>query len=266
MAKIVFFDIDGTLVNSRNELPHSARKAMACLKERGILTGISTGRCPSELREFLSTHKGLEFDYYVYANGALASCESNIIFRQPMPKNELSMLLKRAEENDIPYWTSGDRDWHYSIKDLTPLSDILHNDELKRTDHYNPYYHLNNDVYMGEMLITPDKLNLFSDILKELEIVPAMLVGGIYGPMMDFWDKRINKATGVEQCLKDICIEKEDIIAIGDSFNDIPILNMAGTAIAMGNASEEVKQASNFITKDIDDDGIYYALETLGYI
>lgn len=266
MVKIVFFDIDGTLINENNAMPESARQSLVLLRQKGILTGICTGRCPSELNEFLSTHKGLEFDVAVFANGALATYQGRTIVSQPLPKKELCELLTRAKQNNISYWTSGDKNWFYSVEDINSLSHILHEDELKRSDYYDPEYHMKNDVFMGEMLIDDSQLLLFSDALNELEIVPGMLVGGRFGPMMDFWRKDINKATCVIECLKELHIELEDVVAVGDSFNDIPILKSAGIGIAMGNSSDEVKQIADFVTKDIDDDGIYYALKTLNIL
>lgn len=266
MPRIVFFDIDGTLVDSCNEIPASAKEAILSLRQKGILTGISTGRCPSELRDFTSSHPDLLFDVFVYANGALAEYKGETIVNRTLPRAELAALLQIAQDNNIPYWTSDKHNWYYSLPDLTPIAHILLPQESRRTDFFAPAHHLTHDVYMGELYMETAQLALFQDTLDSLEIVPGMLVGGKEGPMMDFWRKDTNKATGVLECLKMLHITPEEVVAVGDSFNDIPIIELAGIGVAMGNASEEVKQAADYVTKSLEDDGIAYCLQQLQLI
>lgn len=71
---------------------------------------------------------------------------------------------------------------------------------------------------------------------------------------------------GILTYLEKTGIEKDEIMAFGDAENDIDMLEYAGIGIAMGNGGEDVKAAADFVTRDIDDDGIAYALQHFGLI
>ena len=76
----------------------------------------------------------------------------------------------------------------------------------------------------------------------------------------------VNKGTAIERLMKLVGGKMEDTYAFGDSNNDLEMLEMAGTGIAMGNGFAEVKLAADFITRDIDDDGIAFAMHHFGLI
>ena len=266
MIKIVFFDIDGTLVDDENQIPHSARRALEALKRQGILTGICTGRCPSELRQFHQSHPELHFDVEVYANGALVRQGERLLAKHPLPKAELSRLIEVFRRHNLPYWLSDEEEWFFSIPDLTPVAHVLVSDELARTDFYDPDHHLTHDIYMGEVFLEPQTLQTYSFDLQELEMVPGMLVGGSFGPMVDFWSKSVSKATGVEECLRALGLRRVEMMAFGDSFNDVPILQLAGLGVAMGNGTSVAKKAADFVTRDLAADGIEYALRHFGLL
>ena len=82
----------------------------------------------------------------------------------------------------------------------------------------------------------------------------------------DIVKKGINKSTGIDEVSRYFGIKLEDTIAFGDGGNDIPMLKHAGLGIAMGNASERVQAAADFVTTSVDDDGIAYALKHFGLI
>ena len=73
-----------------------------------------------------------------------------------------------------------------------------------------------------------------------------------------------SKAEGIKQLVQHLSEKPEQIVAFGDGYNDIEMLQLADIGVAMGNASDAVKAHADFITKPIDEDGIYYACEKLG--
>jgi len=77
---------------------------------------------------------------------------------------------------------------------------------------------------------------------------------------LEVMPKGIDKGIGIEKICNDMQITADEVIAFGDSFNDIPMIKTAGMGVAMGNAEEELKAAANMITEDCDHDGIAAAL------
>lgn len=71
---------------------------------------------------------------------------------------------------------------------------------------------------------------------------------------------------GMQNVISKLGIKKEEIMAFGDGFNDIDMLNFAGIGIAMGNSSEEVKKEADYVTADIDEDGLFLALRHFGIL
>ena len=78
--------------------------------------------------------------------------------------------------------------------------------------------------------------------------------------------KGINKSYGMEKYLEYVGLTRKDAIAFGDGPNDLDMLSFAETGVAMGNGLEEVKKLADFVTKDINENGIAYALKELGLV
>ena len=78
--------------------------------------------------------------------------------------------------------------------------------------------------------------------------------------------KGVNKGSGIAEVVNYLGAKQEDTIGIGDSSNDIDMLNYVGTAVAMGNALNEVKELADFVTTDVDNDGIWNAFKKLNLI
>lgn len=93
---------------------------------------------------------------------------------------------------------------------------------------------------------------------EELRFVPWLDFGADIVPLNG------SKAEGIKQLVNHLKEKPKRVIAFGDGYNDIEMLQLADIGVAMGNASDEVKAHADFVTKRIDEDGIYYACEQLG--
>ena len=266
MIRAVFFDIDGTLLDSSGQVPESALASIKKLHDQGVLIGICTGRNPSETRKFINDYSNLHTDIVIYANGALAEFKGELIVDKPISKNDVKRVVDELNLQHIPYWLSGKEQWYFSIQDLSDIKTILINEEWKRSDYFEPDYHLKNDVYMGEIFLGKSRKYKVLKSIENIDLVQGMLSGGGYGPIADFYSKSVNKATGVSDCLSELHMSPNEIMVFGDSFNDIPVIRLAGIGVAMGNSSDDVKSTASFVTKDINADGIEYALMHFGLI
>ena len=75
-----------------------------------------------------------------------------------------------------------------------------------------------------------------------------------------------NKAVGITKLLEKLGIAPDEAVAFGDGLNDIEMLSLVGTGVAMGASSDELKQAANMVTLSAEEDGVAYGLEKLGLI
>lgn len=266
MIRAVFFDIDGTLLDSSGQVPESALASIGLLHEKGILVGICTGRSPSETKKFVKDHPGLKHDILIYANGALAEYNGRVIIDRPIKKELISKIVEELISKKIPYWLSGKDEWYFSVRDLSEIKHVLINEEWLRTDYYCPDYHIMNDVYMGEYYTGGGHFFTWSISMDGIDVVQGMLEGGQPGPIADFYSYGIDKGTAVLECLSKLKISQSETMAFGDSFNDVPLLQVAGIGVAMGNGSEDLKNIADFITTDIGNDGVQHALIYHGLI
>ena len=260
MIKAIFFDIDGTLVSLKNRvycpsLPDTVRQ----LRERGILLYIATGRSKFEIAE---EHllDGLCFDGYLTNNGQdCYDAEGKSIYSKPLAKSEVAAVLDWAKCNDKPCWVVSNKRSRISKEDETVRSQMAY--IHTRTPDIGPLEEmLEEEVY---------KIVLFLDreaIQTPLKLAPTCR----WSQWSDFGCDIISQDGGKVNALREIIAHKgirpEEVMAFGDSHNDIEMLRAAGIGVAMANATDECKAAADYITDSCENDGISSALRHFGLI
>ncbi len=257
MIKAVFFDIDGTLVSfNTHKVPESAMQAIEALKSRGIKVFIATGR--SELL-IDNIDTGL-FDGVITFNGQYCrDSAGNVIYKNPMPAEDVAGAVEYIRRTGIPCLFEG-ADFmaiNSENENVTLSSAIL---DLK----------LPPPSDIGEMVGREIIQLIFYGSLEEeralLEAMPSC-VATRWSPLLcDVIPKGGGKDKGMEMVLAHYGLTREQCVAFGDGENDISMLLHAGTGIAMGNASDTVKRAADYVTASVDDDGIAKALRQLTVI
>lgn len=254
MIKAIFFDIDGTLLSHQTkQVPPSTEIALKALKEQGILTFIATGRHVSELKDLPINH--LHFDGYITLNGQYCYNKKGMIYGLPIPKKDIENILYEMKEHPFPCIFVEDQlmyiNYHNETVQLvqnsisTPLPDI---NDLNRG--------LNHDIYQ----VIPYGLTPIEEE-KIMSLMPHCKQTHWHDLAIDIIPAQGGKQNGIHQVLEYYGIRQEETMAFGDGHNDIDMFNYVNVAIAMGNASDEVKQAATDVTDDIDSDGLYNALK-----
>ena len=252
MIRAVFFDIDGTLVSFRtHEIPLSAYDAIAALRRKGIKVFIATGR-PVYLIKGL---RDAPFDGCITVNGGCCIADGKEIFCNPIPPDELAALV-RHERQHAPYsyaFMTTERVITNRITDrVVEVSELLDLPVPPEAD----------------MLLAAEQervlqINLYTDEADEPAIMASIpcCQSIRWSPIFtDIIRRGNNKQTGIDTLLRHYGIRLDETMAFGDGGNDIPMLRHAAVGIAMGNASDAVKQAADYVTSDVDDEGIARAL------
>jgi len=257
LKKIVFFDIDGTLYDENKQLPETAKRALAILKENGVFVAIATGRAPFT---FESLRKELDIDSFVCFNGQYVVFEKKVIYKNPLSIVEMERLVTFSQEHNYPI--------------------VFMDDEMmKGTALHHPQ--INNSIVDSLKLSYPEMdLNFYKerDIYQALifsEEKDDMLYHGSF-PNLRFirWHEYStdvlpaggSKAEGIKRMVHQLGLQMKDVYAFGDGLNDIEMLKAVGTGIAMGNALEEVKEAADIVTTSVEEDGIWNGLKKLALI
>ena len=253
MIKAVFFDVDGTLLSHKtNSVPDSARRALQALREKGILTFLATGRHISMLQR-MQPLEGLRFDGIVSLNGQYCRNEQGIIYHCPIDPADIAILLGFLKENPHPcILVEEDRMYINFHNDLVEkVQAAIHTDMPTIGDMNRGYTH---PIYQAILYMQESDLHQLPEMpgirltfwnMGGADLIPA--TGG--------------KAAGIAKVLEHYGIDKSETMAFGDGQNDVDMFSAVGTAVAMGNACREAKEAAHYITDPVDEDGIYNALK-----
>lgn len=254
--KMIFFDIDGTLLDEDKQLPQSTKQAIAQLKSKGHDVAIATGRTPFL---FESLRKELNIDSYVSLNGQLVVHEDQIIYRNPIEPVLLQLLTEYAAAHDHPLVYMDQFDMKTTMDKHIYVETSI--GTLKTAmPSYDPSYYLNRDIYQVMVFCTDEERESYRTKFPKLKFIPWHPVS------MDVLPLNGSKANGIAQMIKMLGYDREDIYAFGDQLNDIEMMQFAGHSVAMGNAPDIVKSEAKYVTKNVDDDGILYGLQLVGLL
>ncbi|WP_028544588.1 Cof-type HAD-IIB family hydrolase [Paenibacillus taiwanensis] len=251
--RIVFFDIDGTLLDDQKQIPASTRDAIKHLQEQGIETAIATGRTPAtfaHIRETLNIHS------YVSLNGGYVVRNDRVVAHTPMPIDLLDRLQAVAEPNGHALGWIGTEEM--SITREHPLVDACLGVHDIEAPPVQPDLYKNCDIYQGLLFCKEAELASYVEQLPELQFIRW------HDNALDVQLQGISKAIGIQHYLEDAKLEAAHSVAFGDGLNDLEMLQYVGVGVAMGNAKEEVKRVAHRVTLSASDGGIAAALQELG--
>jgi Cof subfamily protein (haloacid dehalogenase superfamily) len=256
MKKIVFFDIDGTLLDQEKKLPRSTKKAIQLLKENGVFVAIATGRAPFM---FTSLKKELDIDSFVSFNGQYVVFENEAIYKNPLKQSELERFLQDTKTNEHPL---------IFMNELT----------MKATTHYHPYietsmgsllfphpdedksFFVDNEIYQSLLFCKENEEKFYFENFSEFDFIRW------HPYSVDILPKGGSKAEGIKKMIDRLGFDLKDVYAFGDGLNDLEMLKAVGTGVAMGNGVHEAKALANLVTTDVSDDGIWNGLKELQLI
>lgn len=254
MIKACFFDLDGTLLShSTYEISESTRTALRMLQEKEIQVVLATGRHLIEIEEMPGND--ICFDGYILLNGHLClDKEKKVVYKHPICEEDCKKLAELFEKKEFPVTIiEKERQYNnfnndYVIESLaqfsTPIPEISSYDGA--------------DVYMA-VTYQAEK-----EMLQEYLPNCAFTQWHDYG--YDVNAKGGGKTKGIQEYIAYHDLKREEIMAFGDAQNDIEMLQFAQIGVAMGNAADHVKKHADYVTKHVDEDGIYHALKHFGII
>lgn len=264
--KLIAFDMDGTLLNSKKEIDKNSLDAIKYATEHGKIVILSTGRCPSQLQMYVDHIPNLR--YINCLSGA-------IVYDQKEHKNIASKTMPAETVKSIIHLTKG-----YDV-----MIELLYNDTFIQKNQCDIIEEYGMGVYKEqykkwavlvdniaeEYLNSPfdvGKVNLYTKTLKERDILfekltkAGLKVETTYSELtsIEISSQNVNKGTGLENLCKYLNIPLEETIAVGDADNDIGIFKKAGLKIAMGNANQTIKNLADVIVNDCDNGGCSQAI------
>ena len=265
--KYFFFDIDGTLVPFGKKMPMSARSAIKAAQALGNKCFLATGRSHAELPGDVVS---VGFDGMVSSAGCSVEVDGSSIYEAFMDPGVYSRtydylkgkgLYVQVQKDDATFMS--DRT-HRKFDDLLianmgrtiPLDCVVHTDEKPSADGVRKIIFLSDEDGWGATRVKKD--------LDPSLYMVRNTVGLPYEVMGEIVRADITKATGIEKALEHFGASREDSVAVGDGSNDIEMVEWCGLGIAMGNSTEDLIEVADWVSSDVEDDGlknaIFYAL------
>ena len=281
--RIAFLDVDGTLIDSGELIAPSTIEAVQTARANGHLVYLSTGRASVEI---YSAIRDIGFDGAISAGGGFAEIGDELVISRTMPEEAVARMVGFYEESGYDFYLQAfdelfpspgvrsrfaaylqdDQERRGEMRtDLEAVTDADEHPALKAFANVRPlsYTGIAKSVFLAADLMAYDRVSaaLSGDFHVITGTVPHMGKGSGEVTL-----DGVNKGTTVLQLLDMLGLDAASAIGIGDSTNDIEMLQVCGVGIAMGNATDAVKAHADEVTTSVLDDGIWNAFSRHGLI
>ncbi|MGV3464429.1 MAG: Cof-type HAD-IIB family hydrolase [Heyndrickxia sp.] len=255
---IIFFDIDGTLIDTVGNIPETTKDSIFRLKELGHEIVLPTGRPPfmfEEIRNELDIHS------YISFNGQLVVLRDEIVYSNPLDSEALEQLTMAAQKNNHPIIHISMEGMGSSVTQHEYITESLKSLHLTVETTYDPHYYRSREILQSMLFLSENEEGHYKEeLFKDLKFVRWHPLSVDIDPLGG------SKAKGIEIMMEHLGYTKDQLVAFGDGLNDIDMLSFVPNSVAMGNADVIVKNAARFITKPVDQDGIYHGLKLIGLL
>jgi 5-amino-6-(5-phospho-D-ribitylamino)uracil phosphatase len=234
--KLIALDVDGTLLNEEGEISEANRQAIQQARELGVDVVLSTGRSILTCRDYALSLSLTS--YLVTVNGSeIWDGEGNLLERHILDSSHVEMMQDLAQLHQTRFWaTATDRVWRQNFPE-----DISSHKWLK----------FGFDI---------DDDGTRKTILARLTKTGQLEISNSSPTNIEINALGVNKANGLRSVCQRMGIGMHEVIAMGDSLNDIEMIKQVGCGVAMGNAQEEVKNAADWVTATNEEDGVAKAI------
>lgn len=246
--KIIFFDIDGTLVDpATGNISTRTREALNCLHKKGVLLCIATGRPPASLPDFGDLH----FDAFCTFNGSLCYTDTETIHSNPLPPEAVRKVLENAAAIGRPVCVA--------VRSRLAANGI--DGDLA------DYYRLAGlNLTVADDFASACEEDVYQIMLGCREPEYASIIGGVDSVKLAVsWDRAADvipvssgKGAAIGKIFRYFHLDSSQAMAFGDSYNDIEMLQIVGTGVAMGNAAEAIQAIADDVCGAVSEEGIYH--------
>ena len=268
--KALFFDLDGTLLDSSKKIPASAAEALMAARAKGVKVFVCTGRSLRVEKMLGWTTEMQLFDGGVYCNGACICLDGETKYVCIEPEAVRAVLAEVSRHEGVHVSLNGEGadhafnfdppesmmgPWGMKPEDIHPLDDVAINHCTKMLVFYKEL--VNSTCPLPE--------DLFPRLQEKCGDRATMYLTD-QGATIQIVSRESSKRAGIERVRQALGIQPEELAVFGDDLNDLEMIRAYPVSVAMGNAVGEVKAAAKYFTRANDDAGIEYALKEILHI
>ncbi|MDW8665041.1 HAD family hydrolase [Streptococcus suis] len=279
MRKIIFLDVDGTLVDYHNRIPESAIRAIRQARENGHLVYVCTGRSRAEMQPELWE---IGLDGMIGGNGSYVEHQDQVIMHQLLSEEDSRAIVDWLHERGLEFYLESNNGLFasenfreraretlriYSMNKGKTAEEVA-DQEVEDVIHGMIF---DGQLYRNDLNKVSFVLDSYQDHLDSKQAFSQLVANtwGGRGESALFGDlgvKDIDKAHVISVLLDYLGASQADTIAFGDAKIDISMLDYCAVGVAMGNGGAEILAMADMITDDVEEDGLYNAFERLGLL
>lgn len=279
MPKLIFLDVDGTLVDYHNRIPESAIRAIRQARENGHLVYVCTGRSRAEMQPELWE---IGLDGMIGGNGSYVEHQGQVIMHQLLSEEDSRAIVDWLHERGLEFYLESNNGLFasenfreraretlriYSMNKGKTAEEVA-DQEVEDVIHGMIF---DGQLYRNDLNKVSFVLDSYQDHLDSKQAFPQLVANtwGGRGESALFGDlgvKDIDKAHAISVLLDHLGASQADTIAFGDAKIDISMLDYCAIGVAMGNGGAEILAMADMITDDVEEDGLYNAFEKLGLL
>ena len=258
MKKIVFSDVDGTLLNANHEITPLTQKAIGILADKNIPFVIISARSPAGIYPILQEYK-IQCPIISYSGALILDENKNVIFHKGIRRANAKRILEYIENEpfDLSWCVYSLDEW--IVKDKTDPR-IIREEQIVNATSRQASIDTITDNEVNKILCICNPEQILETEVKLKAAFPQYSIVKSSEILLEIMENGITKATAIKQLCSMWNIDPKDTIAFGDNYNDVEMLETVGQGFLMGNAPEDLKVQIPNHTLDNDHDGIYYAL------
>ena len=274
--KIIFLDVDGTLVDYEGKLPDSAARAVQQARANGHRVYICTGRSRAEVYPYLWD---IGLDGMIGGNGSYVEDGGEVVMHQMMTGAQCRSVVDWLHERGLPFYLESNSGLYASTDFATGAAEAVREYSRRKNGEAGvmtvqdafPDMIYNGNLYREDVNKISFVLHSYQDYLDAAAAFPDLKAGtwGGSGETALFGDlgvKDITKAHAIDVLLAHLGAERADTIAFGDAKVDIPMLEYCAYGVAMGNGGDEIRAMADLVTDDVEHDGLWNAFRKLGLL
>lgn len=269
--RAVFLDIDGTLTTDLGDVPASAHAAIKEAQANGHLVFLATGRSPLEIDARV---EAVGFDGMVAGAGAYVLYRGDWIVDKHLSEAEAEAVTQTLDDLGVDYSLQGRHAMHTTVGHRERMRRILTQMGFTDLEDSGIKHHVIDSGPLqldqtAKIVFSSDDQTSYARVQERLGSTYAIVGGtmpGLGNGGGEISMLGVHKAAAIEALLPELGLTLADAIAVGDSGNDLEMLVACGVGVAMGNGTAAAKEAADFVTGSVDEDGLYSAFVRLGLI
>ena len=235
--RLLVLDLDGTLTNSQKVITPKTLKALFKAQEAGVKIVLASGRPTFGIEPIAKQLQLKDYGGYIlsYNGGQIIDYQSGeTLFQQSLPANEIPHLYEFAKKHNLAIMS-------YDGNDIVTE---------------NP----DDEYVIIEAKINNMPIRGVESFLATIQhpVTKCLITSAPY--FLECVPPGIDKALSIDRLIKKLKLTKENVVACGDGYNDLSMIQFAGLGVAMGNAQNGVLDAADFITLSNDEDGVAYVI------